>query len=220
MNRMKRKNVVQILILSFFAILLAGSSSMAGGRWGGGGGRDYHGGGYRHGGGGYYHGGGGYYGDHFYVRGFDRHHYWGSFYIGPSWFWGPTVVVAGIPYYYYSGYYYTPAGDGLIVATPPTVATQTVAPAQTQSTEQPQAVAPTQPTTQPTEQPKVAQPQPAELPKAVVHGIDTVSINVPNSKGGFTPVILFKTEKGYIGPQGEFYPNHPTVAELKVLYGG
>lgn len=44
-------------------------------------------------------------------------------------------------------------------------------------------------------------------------------INVPNSDGTFTPVKLKRTENGYIGPQGELYTAHPTVEELKVLYG-
>ena len=44
-------------------------------------------------------------------------------------------------------------------------------------------------------------------------------INIPNSKGGFTPVRLIKHKNGYIGPQGEFYAGHPTVDALKALYG-
>jgi hypothetical protein len=48
---------------------------------------------------------------------------------------------------------------------------------------------------------------------------DTTTINIPNSKGGFTPVRLVKHKNGYIGPQGEFYTGHPTVAALKALYG-
>jgi hypothetical protein len=44
-------------------------------------------------------------------------------------------------------------------------------------------------------------------------------VNVPNSKNGFTPVKLVKQGNGYIGPQGEFYPGHPTVDQLKALYG-
>jgi hypothetical protein len=48
---------------------------------------------------------------------------------------------------------------------------------------------------------------------------DTVTINIPNLKGGFTPVRLIKHKNGYFGPQGEFYTGHPTVAALKALYG-
>ena len=48
---------------------------------------------------------------------------------------------------------------------------------------------------------------------------DTTIMNVPNSKGGFTPVRLAKHNNGYIGPQGEFYNGYPTVDQLEVLYG-
>jgi hypothetical protein len=44
-------------------------------------------------------------------------------------------------------------------------------------------------------------------------------VNIPNSKGGFTTVKLAKVKDGYTGPQGEFYAGHPTVDELRVLYG-
>ncbi|MDD5422201.1 MAG: DUF6515 family protein [Candidatus Omnitrophota bacterium] len=49
---------------------------------------------------------------------------------------------------------------------------------------------------------------------------DTVTINIPNSKGGFTPVVLRKAGTGYIGPQGEYYSDNPTVDQLKTLYSG
>jgi hypothetical protein len=48
---------------------------------------------------------------------------------------------------------------------------------------------------------------------------DTATINIPNTKGSFTPVRLVKHKDGYIGPQGEFYAGHPTIAALKALYG-
>ena len=48
---------------------------------------------------------------------------------------------------------------------------------------------------------------------------ETVQINVPNSNGSYTTVKLTKSNNGYIGPQGEFYAGHPTVEQLKALYG-
>ncbi|MGD0566190.1 MAG: hypothetical protein ABSA34_02525 [Candidatus Goldiibacteriota bacterium] len=48
---------------------------------------------------------------------------------------------------------------------------------------------------------------------------NTITINIPNSKGGFTPVTLKKTDGGYTGPNNEFYKGNPTVEELKALYG-
>jgi hypothetical protein len=48
---------------------------------------------------------------------------------------------------------------------------------------------------------------------------ETATINVPDSNGSYTPVTLVKQKEGYLGPQGEYYPGHPTVEQLKVLYG-
>jgi len=46
-----------------------------------------------------------------------------------------------------------------------------------------------------------------------------VTVNIPNANGGFTSVKLTKFKDGFKGPQGEFYKGHPTVEELRVLYG-
>ncbi len=48
---------------------------------------------------------------------------------------------------------------------------------------------------------------------------EPVTVNIPNSDGTYTPVKLFKHKNGYKGPQGEFYEGHPTVGQLKALYG-
>jgi len=48
---------------------------------------------------------------------------------------------------------------------------------------------------------------------------ETVTVNVPNSNGSYTSVTLVKHKDGYVGPQGEYYPGHPTVDQLKILYG-
>lgn len=61
---------------------------------------------------------------------------------------------------------------------------------------------------------------PAPVPSLNVSpGVERITINVPNARGGYTPVVLAKYGDGYIGPQGEYYPGHPTVEQLKVLYG-
>jgi len=48
---------------------------------------------------------------------------------------------------------------------------------------------------------------------------ETVTINLPNANGSFTSVTLVKRGNGYVGPQGEYYSGHPTVDELRTLYG-
>jgi hypothetical protein len=45
------------------------------------------------------------------------------------------------------------------------------------------------------------------------------TVNVPNSQGSYIPVIIKKSGNGYIGPEGEFYPQFPTVSQLKTVYG-
>jgi hypothetical protein len=51
------------------------------------------------------------------------------------------------------------------------------------------------------------------------HTGETVTINVPNSNGSYTPIALVKYNNGYIGPQGEYYPGNPNVEQLRALYG-
>ena len=59
--------------------------------------------------------------------------------------------------------------------------------------------------------PMLVQP-PAQAP-------DTVTINIPNARGGYTAVALRRAGYGYLGPQGEYYAESPTVEQLKALYG-
>jgi hypothetical protein len=49
--------------------------------------------------------------------------------------------------------------------------------------------------------------------------LDSLTINIPNDKGSYTAITLKKSGNGYVGPQGEFYPEFPKVAKLKVIYG-
>lgn len=70
------------------------------------------------------------------------------------------------------------------------------------------------------ENPTVVVPA-APAPPVVVNQkeSDTVTINIPNKNGSFTSVVLTKKGDGYIGPQGEYYKGHPTVDQLRALYG-
>ena len=141
-----------------------------------------------------------------------------------------TVVYSGVPYYYADGYYYRVYDQGgYVVVQPPIVAqtiitqpviTQPLVMAQQVPTVSvgpaPTAAAVAQTTgaaTQTVSSSAVSAAQTA--PSA-----DAVTINIPNSKGGYTPVVLTKAGTGYIGPQGEYYAENPTVAQLKTLYSG
>ena len=59
--------------------------------------------------------------------------------------------------------------------------------------------------------PVIVQPQ-SQMP-----GMSTV--NIPNSRGGYTSVTLRRSGNGFVGPQGEYYPNYPSVEQLKTMYG-
>jgi hypothetical protein len=48
---------------------------------------------------------------------------------------------------------------------------------------------------------------------------DAFTINIPNSKGGYTAVLLKKSGNGFVGPQGEFYSEFPKVSQLQMMYG-
>jgi hypothetical protein len=54
-----------------------------------------------------------------------------------------------------------------------------------------------------------SQPAPANNP---------MEINIPNGDGSYTSVTLTRTEIGFLGPQGEFYTDHPTEEQLKARY--
>jgi hypothetical protein len=99
-------------------------------------------------------------------------------------------VVGGTPYYYYDDVYYRPAPGGYVVVQEPT----------------PVAVV---------QEPVVSVVNPTPVEENIGGAI---VINVPNGQGGYTPVQLTRHGNGYIGPQGEYY-EHPTVKQLKALYG-
>jgi hypothetical protein len=60
---------------------------------------------------------------------------------------------------------------------------------------------------------------PPVLVQVPVQAQETVTINIPNSRGGYTPVVLRRAGYGYLGPQGEYYADSPTVDQLRALYG-
>jgi hypothetical protein len=113
---------------------------------------------------------------------------------------GYTVVyMGGRPYYYYGNAYYMAAPNGYVVTAPPAIAA-------------PIAVAPSvAPVQAPAPAPVVQQP-------AANEPSDAVETYIPNGNGSFTVVTLRKTEKGFLGPQGEFYADHPTEEQLKARY--
>ncbi len=47
---------------------------------------------------------------------------------------------------------------------------------------------------------------------------EAFTLNIPNNRGGYTAVILQRSGTGFVGPQGEFYQDFPSVEQLKVMY--
>ncbi len=48
---------------------------------------------------------------------------------------------------------------------------------------------------------------------------DSFTVNVPNAQGGYTSIVIKQSGGGYIGPQGEYYSQFPSVSQLQVVYG-
>jgi len=48
---------------------------------------------------------------------------------------------------------------------------------------------------------------------------DDITVNVPNSSGGYTAITLKRWGNAYLGPQGEMYYPFPQISQLKAVYG-
>jgi hypothetical protein len=185
-------------------------------------------------------GGPGYHHDGGFYRWREHPHYgWHIHYLPAGYF---TIWAGGSRYYYYDGLYYTYVGDGdYVLVNPPIGAHVSAIPPDFQPVlingmtyytsngvyyiltryhgykvvaapvvyAQPQQVIVTQPVTTvvTTQAPVVADAQ------------DTFPVNVPNNSGGYTAVVIKRSGNGYAGPQGEFYAQFPSVAQLKAMYG-
>ena len=118
-----------------------------------------------------------------------------------------TVVVSGTPYYYYENTYFRPCPNGYVVVPAPAV-TQYVVAAPEALPVQVVQQAPTAPAAS-----AMRQVMPAGSAQ------DFFTVNVPNEKGYYTAVTLRKSGNGFLGPQGEYYPEFPSVGQLKTMYG-
>lgn len=92
-----------------------------------------------------------------------------------------VIVYDQTDYYYYNNTYYIKQPTGYTVVTPPPSVVSSNAPA-------------------------------VEAPEK------TITVTVPNPNGSYMPVTLQKYSDGYVGPNGEFYPDYPTIDQLKAMY--
>jgi hypothetical protein len=116
------------------------------------------------------------------------------------------VIIDGVPYYTINGVTYMFTSYGYQVVPPPK-------PLVIQTTTAGQGAPPV---------PVSVQPSPAiqavGVPAASASADESFTVNIPNSKGGHTPVTLKRSGNGFIGPQGEYYPEFPRIDQLKVMY--
>jgi hypothetical protein len=114
------------------------------------------------------------------------------------------LIVDGVTYYTINGITYMYTSTGYQVVPPPRVVVVNPAPV------------------------VVVQPAPIPPPPQRIESVasqtapvaadDMFTVNLPNSKGGYTAVALKRSGYGYIGPQGEYYPEFPRVEQLKAMY--
>jgi len=92
-----------------------------------------------------------------------------------------VIAYENTDYYYYNSAYYIKQPAGYTVVTPPPSVVSSNAPS-------------------------------VEAPEK------TIVVTVPNPNGSYIPVTLQKYSDGYVGPNGEFYPDYPTIDQLKAMY--
>ena len=109
------------------------------------------------------------------------------------------VIIDGVTYYVVNGitYMYTPSGYQ-VVPQPRTIVVQN--------------------DTVTSVQPAVQTAAGAQSTAADSNSANAFTVNVPNSKSGYTAVVLKRSGTGFVGPQGEYYTEFPRLEQLKVMY--
>ena len=132
-----------------------------------------------------------YYGSPYYYPYYADPYYYPGYTVVSSPTYQP-VVVNGVTYYVNNGVYYVYTQYGYqAVASPVGVTAPVIQPAPVASA--PSSVSP--------------------------DNGDSISVNIPNNKGGYTAVVLKRSGNGFTGPQGEYYSEFPKVSQLQTMYG-
>lgn len=124
-------------------------------------------------------------------------------------------VINGVTYYYYNSIYYNMSANGYVVVNPPVTVVQLTPVVTVQSAP---AVQQVQQVQQPVQTVTQTAPVAPVTAPASVQQDNTYDVHIPNGNGSYTVVRLKKLENGFLGPQGEFYSDHPTEAQLKARY--
>jgi hypothetical protein len=134
-----------------------------------------------------------------------------------------TVVVEGVPYYQVNGVVYMHTSYGYQVVPQPNPPIFSDATPGVSNPPNPEAAAAARAAA--TGQPAASAPAlPAALPatpaavNSSTNSDDAFTVNIPNAKGGYTPVTLKRAGTGFTGPQGEYYTEFPRIEQLKVMY--
>ena len=131
------------------------------------------------------------------------------------------VVINGVTYYTDNGIYYVYTRYGYQVVPQPVTVVQAAPTVVTQYVPVPP------PAPAPVIVPVETTPPQAAVPVPVQAAASTVStpaadelftVNIPNNKGGYTAVAIKRSGTGFVGPQGEFYPEFPKVTQLQAMY--
>ncbi len=151
-----------------------------------------------------------------------------------------NVRLGGSRYYYYDGLYYNRFGREYVIVAPPVGAVVHSIPTdfrpvvingvtyyEDRGTYYVYTRAGYQVVSQPVEliQPRVVTAQAEATIATQVNALpvglepeESFTVNIPNNQGGYTAVLLRRSAKGFVGPQGEFYSDFPKIAQLKVMY--
>ena len=115
------------------------------------------------------------------------------------------VIIEGVPYYMVNGNTYMHTTFGYQVVPQPKVVVVQQPPVEVRA-----------PMTTIMQQPAIPAQPPIQAPVAADN---TFTVNIANSRGGYSAVTLTRSGNGFIGPQGEYYTEFPRVDQLKVMYG-
>lgn len=152
-------------------------------------------------------------------RDFPRHYYHRELPLGYA-----MIRLADAIYYYSDGIYYRNTPSGYVVVQAPVGATVSVIPAGYRTIVYNDVTYYTYDRTYYQQEPqgyRVVTPPPAAAAKnsaAVEAPEKTIVVNVPNPNGSYIPITLQKYSDGYQGPKGEYYPDYPTLEQLKAMY--
>jgi hypothetical protein len=122
-----------------------------------------------------------------------------------------VIVVDGVPYYTVNNVTYMYTSYGYQVVPQPTIVQTVVQPSVV-------VVPNTAAVTQPASAAAVKTVETTASAASTANTEDSFSVNIPNSKGTYTPVTLKRSGNGFVGPQGEYYPQFPSIEQLKVMY--